>query len=1354
VDSFSSDRNPVEELAEEFVERYRRGDRPSLKEYTDKYPAWAEQIRALFPALVVMERVRPQAEDAESGSSGVLRAEQVLLKSLGDYRILREIGRGGMGIVYEAEQESLGRRVALKVLAASAVLDPRHLRRFHREAKAAARLHHTNIVPVFGVGEQDGLHYYVMQFIQGQGLDEVLVELRRLRKVKDDGGSMKDEGALAVADSSQSRRRVAADADVSAANVAASLLSGQFAVENVVARVLETPSHADRVRHDTHPSSDAGRSPLSGSSSSVLLSGHLEGGALSQSGRHYWQSVARIGVQVAEALVYAEAQGILHRDIKPSNLLLDTHGTVWVTDFGLAKATDSEDLTHTGDIVGTLRYMAPERFGGQSDIRSDIYGLGLTLYELLTLRSPFHESDRHKLMQQVTTEEPPRPGRLNPAVPRDLETIVLKAIAREPAHRYQTPNELADDLKRFLDDRPIRARPMSYAARTWRWCRRKPALATTLGVVVALVLGIAVVSPLVAARLKFERDRALTNLQRAEGAEQDAREKLWQSYLSEAQARRWSGQPGRRFKSLEALAAAARIRPSLELRNEAIACMALADLRPAKQWHGRKPRQEDWGVAFDADIERYASSDDRDGTISVRRIADDVEVLRLPGPDVEGSWAPWLQFSPDGRFLAAAYSGDQAGSKVWDLKRGEAVLRFPVPAGGNGAGRPEFSPDGRQVVVTLREGSIRFYDLASRAELNRLTVDPGMMLARFHPREEKVAVLRWGTSLVQVLDANTGKVVGELPHPSPVACLAWHPDGKLLATGCDDRLIYLWNTTTWQRHAILEGHQGSVRTCVFNHGGDLLASYGWDGMTRLWDPVTGKQLISIPGAVQRFSRDDRWLAYAYLGPEVGLCEVATGRECRTLYAYGQEGHTRSIAISPRGRLLAAGNDDGIRLWDLALNQQIAHLPVEPVRALFDAAGNSLITNGRVGIHRWPIVTASAGDDMRIGPPHALYKSPIRHETVVHLSRDGRSLAAVTSHEEALVIDLENPSDTVRLGSHRGISAVVLSPDGRWAVTCTQHGGGIKVWNARDGKLVKEIPAGHYSRASFSSVGQWLVTISLDQKRQTWQVGSWEEFPCQKRHGGGVFSHDGKLLALTERAGSMLVTQGLELVDAETGRELATLASPNQRQIGDMAFSPDGSQLAVVTDHPGVVRLWDLRAVRQELTALGLDWDLLPFPPTGSDPGAPRPLRVEVQLGELADGLKSQPHLAQRLNNEAWLLATAVDPKARNPARAVDLARQAVAYDPYSGECHNTLGVAHYRAGDWAAAVTAIEKSMELHGGVDSFNWFFLAMAHWQLGDPAEARKWYDQAVQWMEKNAPTNEELRRFRAEASALLGH
>ena len=421
------DREPIDDLADEFLARFRRGQRPPITEYVTAHPQLADEIRELFPTLVMLERLSPRPEDLAQQCAPTGPAAGIP-QQLGEYRILREVGRGGMGVVYEAEQLSLGRHVALKVLPAHAVLTPHLLSRFQNEARVAARLHHTNIVPVFGVGEDQGIHFYAMQFIQGHSLDAVLDELRRL----------KQSVSLAPADGEAS---------------------------NDVACPPETPP-------------------------ALTQSGLSEVSSYSTAHHSFFRSAARMGLQVAEALAYAHSQGVLHRDVKPSNLLLDAHGCVWVTDFGLAKQEGSE-LTKTGDVVGTLRYLAPERFRGISDVKSDIYGLGVTLYELLTLHSAFEETDRVRLVHDIVHVDPISPRRLQGRVPRDLETIVLKAMAKEPSRRYLSAEEMAADLRRYLDDRPIAARRARMAERMWRWCARRPALAgLSVALLSSLVIGL------------------------------------------------------------------------------------------------------------------------------------------------------------------------------------------------------------------------------------------------------------------------------------------------------------------------------------------------------------------------------------------------------------------------------------------------------------------------------------------------------------------------------------------------------------------------------------------------------------------------------------------------------------------------------------------------------------------------------------------------------------------------------------------------------------------------------------------------------------------------------------------------
>jgi serine/threonine protein kinase/Flp pilus assembly protein TadD len=451
--SDSAARDAVEILAEEFVERHRRGERPPLTEYTRRLPDRADEIRELFPALVVMENLKP-ARNETTGFDANDDAGTEVPERLGDYRILREVGRGGMGVVYEAEQISLGRHVALKVLPAQALMNQTYLERFRREAKAAARLHHTNIVPVFGVGEANGVHFYAMQFIRGEGLDKVLRDVRRLREQSGASTLPTETGATA------------------SRSVAQSLLDGNFAAPGALP-VVETTALA---------STDGGSS-VSGLSST------------GRSDAEYYRSVARIGLQVAEALAYAHKQGVLHRDVKPSNLLLDEHGISWITDFGLAKANGADELTNAGDIVGTIRFMAPERFDGQSLPQSDIYSLGITLYEMLALRPAFVATHRAKLIEEVLHEAPEPLGRIDRRVPRDLDTIVRKCLAKDPRDRYASAEALAEDLRRFLSDRPIRARRATPWEQLVRWRRRNPALAASLAAtILILVVGLSLVT--------------------------------------------------------------------------------------------------------------------------------------------------------------------------------------------------------------------------------------------------------------------------------------------------------------------------------------------------------------------------------------------------------------------------------------------------------------------------------------------------------------------------------------------------------------------------------------------------------------------------------------------------------------------------------------------------------------------------------------------------------------------------------------------------------------------------------------------------------------------------------------------
>jgi serine/threonine protein kinase len=419
------------ELIEEFTNRLQAGEAVDVDAFVGEHPEHAEPLRRLLPPLLVLADLgRSDAPISGGPPGGPAEREGGVL---GDFRIVREVGRGGMGVVYEAEQLSLGRRVALKVLPFAAALDGRQLQRFVNEARAAAGLHHTNIVPVYAVGSERCVHYYAMQFIDGHTLAALIHQLRRR-----DG------------------REPAHPAGP------------------------PTPAgEANPPATGPYPAADAARQPA------AVLTGH------SSRDPAFFRMVAQLGIQAGEALEHAHQLGVVHRDVKPANLLVDGRGNLWVADFGLAHCQSQAGLTMTGDLVGTLRYMSPEQALAKRvpiDHRTDVYSLGVTLYELLTQEPAFAGKDRQELLRQVAFEEPRPPRRLNRAIPAELETVVLKAMEKNPQDRYATAQDLADDLRRFLQDEPIRAKRPTLVRRARKWARRRRAAVGAAAAVLLLAV--------------------------------------------------------------------------------------------------------------------------------------------------------------------------------------------------------------------------------------------------------------------------------------------------------------------------------------------------------------------------------------------------------------------------------------------------------------------------------------------------------------------------------------------------------------------------------------------------------------------------------------------------------------------------------------------------------------------------------------------------------------------------------------------------------------------------------------------------------------------------------------------------
>jgi serine/threonine protein kinase len=780
---------------------------------------------------------------------------------IGPYKLLEQIGEGGFGVVFMAEQQqAVRRKVALKVIKPG--MDSRQvIARFEAERQALALMDHPNIARVFDGGETaGGRPYFVMELVKGVPITDYC-----------DQSQMTPKGRL------------------------------------------------------------------------------------------------QLFIHVCQAVQHAHQKGIIHRDIKPSNVLVTLHdGTpvVKVIDFGIAKATgqqltDKTLFTNFAQMIGTPLYMSPEQAalsGLDVDTRSDIYSLGVLLYELLTGKTPFDKerfraAGYDEIRRIIREEEPPRPSmrvstlavaaatptstqrlsdpkRLCHLFRGELDWIVMKSLEKDRNRRYVTANALAMDIQRYLHDEPVLACQPSAGYRLRKFVRRNKAAMFAAGLIAAtLVLGTLIstwqwIRAMDAERLaetrletaKSEREHAREEQRNAQKSEFQGKHRLYDSLFAQAQASRWSGQVGRRFKGVKAVAEAAKLIPILgldskellKLRNEAIACMALVDLRLDQKRPGYPPGSTLTGIAFDAEMERYARVDGN-GNITVRRLASDEETVLITDigapalPERKPDWRMSLCFSSDGKFLAAA--GDRrlrvhVPMQVWDLK-GPKLLLKAEPSWDQFGQVVHFSPDSRLLAANRDDGSVSLYDVSAAKELKRFALSQRMGPLRFHPQGRMFAVCCG--SRVHFLDLEGNPTMPPLSHPRPVSMLSWTADGQLLATACEDEQAYIWDVTTGKQQAICSGHRG-VFYVAFSQRGDLLASASGTE-TRLWDPWTGKELLGTTGLATDFSADDRWLGLGVFGPDVGRWEVAGGQEYRSLH--GHPGDVAIKDINSDGRLLAS-----------------------------------------------------------------------------------------------------------------------------------------------------------------------------------------------------------------------------------------------------------------------------------------------------------------------------------------------------------------------------------------------------------------------------------------------------------------
>ncbi|WP_165228568.1 WD40 repeat domain-containing serine/threonine protein kinase [Aquisphaera insulae] len=1149
------------EAAAEAGERLRRGEevRP------EDYPRHAEALRRLLPALRMMAGM--------PASPASLAPE---IGRLGDFRLIREVSRGGMGIVYEAVQESLGRRVALKVLPEAAALDPRSLRRFQVESQAAASLDHPHIVPVYATGAAGGIPYYAMRFIDGRDLARVLRSLRR-----DD-----PDETLAGA-----RRR----------------------------------------------SSPAPRSTL---------------------GPSHAREAARLAKQAAEALDHAHAADILHRDVKPSNLLVDDAGQLWVADFGLARIKGGLDLTHTGDAPGTPRYMSPEQALGRReplDGRADIYSLGATLYEMLTLRPAFPGDDRIEVLRKIAQEEPPRPRSIDPAIPVDLETIVLKAMTKSRGGRYATAADLAADLGRFLDDRPILARRPGLAERAARWTRRHRELVLTAAAAVGLVLlaaALGAASYIDSIRrneavLKAAADRADRS---AADAERQAREADRHRQLAQ-----------RHYFAAELRLA----QQAIDARDFEVAQDLLDSVAPAS------------GSAEPAD---FAWS-------YLRKLAR-AEIVRLPEQDMPING---MALSRDGRTLATNHGGTTLA--VWDLPAER--IRTTIAEPGAMYREPHLTHDGRLLVAPilytphLDEHTLGLWDAATgqlravrraapppRVDMEYLwnqvhfldgerlvahvlflpgkTMSIRIWAVDFDPakstpmvtldRLDAVAFADRGTRFatregdrLKIRDVSTGTVLGELAAvPAGFRRLALSPDGQMLADWAGGGRIVI---RSLERLIDLAEYDcgAPYGEMAFDPTGRTVVAIAEGGKLHLWDWATGRARVLIPDDLDRsrsgvhfgFSPDGRLLTTGATGNPGGdqpllLWDMKSGRRLGAL-AYGDHhlprdhlftpdgrsvvlnlgrspqiwhfnpmpeppqpaGHrdeTWALAFSPDGSLLATGSDDEknpegvtIKLWDPATGRLVRAWDGGPgtVASLAFSPDGKTLASGHIetgdNLRTWDVAT---------GKPMQTHRGHMQRVRAVAFSPNGSMLAAaggqkLSPNEDWQVRVWE--AATFRglrslTGHENTVHAIAFSPDGR-TLASADSDGVVRTWDAATGSApATRRGAAPIAGIAFAPGGRTLavadesgVVTLLDPDglavRSTIRGAT-------DRLLGLAYAPDGRSIATCGRSGV------IRLWDALTGQELLVLKG-HKAQVNAVAFSPDGSTLASCS-HDGEVHLWRAR----------------------------------------------------------------------------------------------------------------------------------------------------------------------------------
>jgi eukaryotic-like serine/threonine-protein kinase len=1164
------------EAIETFLALAEEGPPPDAESFAARYPDLGEDLRDALEGLAL---VRGLVGD-QAGPGNRLEAGH----RIAGYRIVRELGRGGMGIVYEAMHVDLDRPVALKVLGSHAAPDSISRRRFLNEARTAAGLHHTHIVPVFDVGQVGGLCYYAMQRIEGSGLDQVLKVMRRDRTTA--AGSNSGRGGAAT---------VLVTPPPITAGKAAAALSGP------------PPDTATWV---------AGARPTEIRGAAAVRPVSARAGVDSDlplfeppSGAAYYRWVAEVGRRAAEALGHAHGRGIIHRDIKPSNLLVDARGSVWVADFGLARRLTDPGLTQSDGLMGTPRYMSPEQVdNGPVDGRTDIYSLGATLYELLTLRPPFDGRSTVELSRQIASKEPAPPRQADKRIPLDLETIVLKAMAKRPSDRYASASELSDDLMRFLGHEPVKARRIGPLGRMLRFTRRHPSLSAVSTAASVTVLAVATIAY---ARVVQERDRAIqartetqAAMEKIKAANRETQKALGGQLLSTASVTRLSPIPNRRDRGLKLLEQAAALTPEpallAELRDEAVEFLSLRDVEARRP---NIPTGKTHGLAFGPEATRLATISD-DGTdfrlwdVAKHRLVVEQSLHTGPGSTETPAGPPGLnpanrRIAVAGPYIAVIWENGQ-GIRLFDSSTGDS---FNQPMPGHEIVSLITSPDGQRLVTVERErvrddarpggpagkeGRISSYrinlwdpehleaPLAAlmdpKAESRQSASDGPRRLGwppllAISPDGETIATARSFDPNVSLWSKN-GEFRGDFDTRVRLSALALGPDGLLASAG--DGSLQLWqldfrsapsdpNATSVSP---LATRQSLVQLLRFSPSGTMLAVMGSNTGIELWDLSADTMVATLPTPDRvndvAFSPNGRLLAAGGLADSVSVWAIVDPIGVVRLPEFKSQ--LKSLSFGPDGLLAMASRTGELRFWgpDDCPAARRAWDRFTPGALTFDGQ-QRLVTVDSSAMLRIPRVDAAADPERFVLP------GPVRRRGVpgpfwVSIARSTNGQILVISRRSELWI--------FHSGKGEGLRRLTLEGMPESSTDFGRGRNGMLSW-----REIAVSPAGDrlYLTSNEEDFSAWTISGGRG-KRLSWDVAT--------KVSSLALSPDGKTLALGDHSGSVSVMDTARFMLRSRLTQDADSSSPSaDDRISSLAFSPEGDELAIGSRDQ--VRLWSL-----------------------------------------------------------------------------------------------------------------------------------------------------------------------------------